>query len=599
MPPFAHSRPRRLWAAWAAVILCLGAAGSARAAGDAFMAERYYYFMRSFYQELSGDDASALKSLLKGADLGRGYWYLKKEAARLASRSGDNQAALKYAREALALKPGDISVLLLAAWLGEAEGDQETAEREYLKVLELDKNNGEALYLLGKLYLKQRRFKETEKVFRRLAAADPGAEPHFHLSHLYQILGRNKEAVAALTTALRKDPDFPEAWEELARLQEKSGRPKAAERAWRRLIELRPLAVPPKNELARFLLKSGRKKEAEQLLTETLRDESRLRRDVGPPAEEDGPEAGLDGADDASRLKMRLGLLYLNQGLHREAAGEFEAVLKSRPQNVQARYFLASALLEKAEGRDKSPDRERAVKLLEDIGPDAPFYIKARLLLSDAARGARDEREAWERSLAVLETAALARPDSVHLRLVQALVLERLEEKEKAYALLRRAAADFPREAEISFRLGVLEDHLGRKPAAIEAMRQAIALNPRHADALNYLAYTWAERRENLDEALTMAEKADALKPNQGYIIDTLAWIHHQMGRPQKALPLLRWAVPLSNRDPVVLDHLGDVLMKLNRKKEALEAYRQALKSDLTDREAIKSIHEKIKEIAP
>jgi tetratricopeptide (TPR) repeat protein len=126
-------------------------------------------------------------------------------------------------------------------------------------------------------------------------------------------------------------------------------------------------------------------------------------------------------------------------------------------------------------------------------------------------------------------------------------------------------------------------------------MRQAINLNPSHADALNFLAYTWAERKENLAEALAMAEKADALKPDQGYILDTVAWVHYQMGQPQKALPILERAVPLSRRDPVVLDHLGDVLSALDRKQEALNAYRQALKGGFANQE---ELNEKIKKLA-
>jgi len=140
-----------------------------------------------------------------------------------------------------------------------------------------------------------------------------------------------------------------------------------------------------------------------------------------------------------------------------------------------------------------------------------------------------------------------------------------------------------------------LEDQLGRQSDAIETMRRVISLNPSHADALNYLAYTWAERRENLTEALTLAEKADALKPNQGYILDTVAWVYYQMGQPQKALPLLERAVSLSSRDPVVLDHLGDVLVSLDRPEEAMEAYRQALAGGFANQE---ELNEKIKRLS-
>jgi tetratricopeptide (TPR) repeat protein len=296
---------------------------------------------------------------------------------------------------------------------------------------------------------------------------------------------------------------------------------------------------------------------------------------------------------------------------HREAIGEFEAVLKARPGHDRAAFFLASALLERQEGGGPA-GAARAAKLLEAITPESSLYVDARLLLTSTIQG-RDDRQ----SLALIEEAVRHKPDSQRLKLAESHFLERLGELEKARALLAQAAQAFgpeakqrqqnptlpdgktrrkrptapeegrifPGEAEILFRLGALEDRLGRQSVAIESMRQAISLNPSHADALNFLAYTWAERRENLPEALAMAERADALKPDQGYILDTVAWVYYQMGQPHKALPLLQRAVSLSRRDPVVLDHLGDVFAALERNREALDAYRQALAGGFANQE--------------
>jgi tetratricopeptide (TPR) repeat protein len=605
------ARLGRLLAACAAGFLCAGSAGCARASwnDDGFEAERYYYFIRSNYRELNRDDAAALKDMVTAAGLGRGSHRLKMEAARLYSRTGDNRTALRFARDALALAPEDPAGHLLIAWLAGAEDDQETAEREYLKVLELNPDNTEAMYWLGALYFDSRRHQEAEKIFKRLVKAEPSAVSYYRLGHLYHGLGRTKEAIRALTTALEKDPDFPDALDELARLYEATGRNKAAERAYRRLMALRPGSPLPANSLARLLLKLGRRKEAEKLVEAILKEERRFRRESALTEEAAALEADQDNDSPDLTLNIRLGLIYLSQKLHREAIGEFEAVLKARPDHARARYLLASALLERAGPSGSGSDSERAFRLLEAIEPASPLYTDARLLLASATKG-RDERDTLEKSLALLEAAGRARPDSPRLWLVQARILELLselekargeqakagDELEKARALLLKAAGSFPGEAEFRFRLGVVEDQLGHKAAAIEAVRQAIDLNPRHADALNYLAYTWAERRENLTEALELAQKADALKPGQGYIIDTVAWIYHQMGQPRKALPLLKRAVPLSSRDPVVLDHLGDVLVELDRTGEALEAYRQALEGGFADQE---ELHEKIRKISP
>ncbi len=91
-----------------------------------------------------------------------------------------------------------------------------------------------------------------------------------------------------------------------------------------------------------------------------------------------------------------------------------------------------------------------------------------------------------------------------------------------------------------------------------------------------------------------MAERADALKPDNGYIIDTVAWVRFMMGDYDKAHELLERAVELSGGDPVVMEHLGDVLLKLGKKGEALATYLKARREAAQNRE---SLDEKIKNL--
>ena len=582
---------------------------------DVFEADRYYYFLVSTYAELNRDDAEALKNMVKAADLGAGSYQLKLEAARLFSRTGDNQSALKYAREAITLNPEDPLAHFLTAWLSGAEDDRETAEKEYLKVLELDPGNTETLYWLGALYFDSRRHREAEKFFKRLTVADPSPVSFYHLGNFYLRLDRKEEAITALSTAIKKDPDFADALDDLAGLYEAAGRPKLAERTYRRLLEFRPQTA--RNGLARLLLKGGRRAEAEKIVAEMLREERRFRLESDLEMREADGLAEDEGLD----LRLRLGLYYLEIKHYRTAISEFEAVLNTWPGHDRAAFLLASTLLERQETGGPS-GAARATELLKAIKPESPLFVDARLLMTSPVQG-RDDRQA----LAMMEEASQLKPDSPRLKLAEAHFLERLGELEKARTILAWTAENFGpeakrrqhapaapdgkiirplsgnpderrvflSEAEILFRLAALENQLGHQDASIKIIRQAINLNPSHADALNFLAYSWAEKKENLTEALVLALRADALKPDQGYILDTIAWIHFQMGEPQKALPLLKRAVDLSRRDPVVLDHLGDVLAALNQRQEALKAYRQALEGGFANQE---ELNEKIKKMA-
>ena len=95
-----------------------------------------------------------------------------------------------------------------------------------------------------------------------------------------------------------------------------------------------------------------------------------------------------------------------------------------------------------------------------------------------------------------------------------------------------------------------------------------------------------------------MVLKALDLKPNDGYITDSLGWIYFQKGHYKKAVKFLRKAIKLAPDDPVISDHLGDAYMKLDQYKDALDAYRKAVtNAQDRDRDLVIKIKEKIKAV--
>ena len=72
-------------------------------------------------------------------------------------------------------------------------------------------------------------------------------------------------------------------------------------------------------------------------------------------------------------------------------------------------------------------------------------------------------------------------------------------------------------------------------------------------------------------------EKAVALKPDDGYIVDSLGWAHYMQGNFKEAVRYLERAVELKPDDPVLNDHLGDALWRVGREREARFQWDQAL----------------------
>jgi tetratricopeptide (TPR) repeat protein len=129
----------------------------------------------------------------------------------------------------------------------------------------------------------------------------------------------------------------------------------------------------------------------------------------------------------------------------------------------------------------------------------------------------------------------------------------------------------------LRYEYALLLDKSGNTAQAIRSMQKVLELNPNHPDALNYIGYYWANSNTNLDKALKYILLAVQLKPQSGYIRDSLGWIYYRLGEFDKAIIELQDALSLEPTDPYIYEHLGDCYQAKNENEKALEIYTKAL----------------------
>ena len=117
----------------------------------------------------------------------------------------------------------------------------------------------------------------------------------------------------------------------------------------------------------------------------------------------------------------------------------------------------------------------------------------------------------------------------------------------------------------------------------------AATLDGNDVVSLNDLAWLLAEIRNKPDEALPLAEKAEKLAPQLGWVTDTLGWIYYRRGAYAEAEKILLRAAEHAPANGLVQFHLGLTYEKLGRKTDAASALRQAAKLDpkLAEREKV------------
>ena len=125
--------------------------------------------------------------------------------------------------------------------------------------------------------------------------------------------------------------------------------------------------------------------------------------------------------------------------------------------------------------------------------------------------------------------------------------------------------------------LGIIYDTQKKYEKAKEYYQKALKIDPKFPPAANNLAYLYAERGENMDEALTLAQTCKEQFPNDPNISDTLGWIYYKRNIFSRAIVYLREANEKVIDNPMMRYHLGMAHYKNGDNELARKELRKAL----------------------
>ncbi len=148
--------------------------------------------------------------------------------------------------------------------------------------------------------------------------------------------------------------------------------------------------------------------------------------------------------------------------------------------------------------------------------------------------------------------------------------------------------------ADLLYRRGGSFERIGKYEKSDKDLLDALKIIPNNSYVLNYLAYSWLERNQNINKAILMLEKAYKENENDPYIIDSVGWGYFLVGKYNDAEKYMRRALELMPNDPIVNDHYGDILWKLDRKIQAQYFWNSVLKMDDAEKEMIEKIKAKL-----
>lgn len=457
--------------------------------------------------------------------------------------------SLESAQTAARLDPKSEDALLLLGGLHSTLKDYDKAIEFYKKVLELNPDNTEAPMYLGAVYAEKKDYPKAVKYFEALARNEDYSTPHM----AYYYLGR-----------IRTD-------------QGGDANLKLAAKAYRNALEKKPDHVDSVLALGQLMNKQGRVMDAVTLY-------KNFQRDQGPSEkiaeilsqvymEQDDYTNALEQfeilekrSDDALSVKVRIALMLIELKRYPQAADKLYEVLRQVPDSDKIRFYLAAVFEEMGEA-------DQAIEHFRKVPAASSFYSESVIHAAYLLKGKRRGDEA----LAVVEAAMKEKSDVPQFYSLAATLYDEKGDVAKAESTLNEGLAQFPENVQLNFFLGTVYDRKGQKDKVITQMRKVVNMDPQHVQGLNYLAFTFAEMGDNLDEAEDLAQRAIDLEPKDGFVLDTYGWILYKRGNWSDAITYLERAHQAQPRESIIAEHLGDAYFKGQMMEKARAMYERAL----------------------
>ena len=508
-------------------------------------------------------------------------------SARFAAGEHDLPQAARYYGQSLDNDPGNPSLLALSFFYSTTSGDFDAAGKYAQAVIAATPDDRAARLALAVISFKHKDYADVRKqlsqsakgpftvltlsLFDAWAAAaehdtagvqkdmqalveQKGAESMaaFHTALIQDYMGNADAADAAYKKALASNAPTPRVLEAYGRFLERTGRGADAAKLYQSHVGEGGLASVTGPGLARIA--AGQKPDG-------------LIRSPADGAAEAlfGIAASLTDAQSAD-----VSILYLRMALYlRSDLGLAQVLLADRFESL--RKF------------------DSAIAIYHGIEPASPYFRMAQVQASlDQQRlGNNDDAIAGLKKLLVSEPndseSWVALGDTYRASDKFAESVDAYDHAEKIIGTPSKR--DWP----MFYARAMAKEKLKRLDESEADIQTALKLSPEQPELLNYLGYSWVDRGRNIPQALTMLEKARALRPYDGYIVDSVGWAYYKLGRYDDAAKTLEAAVLLVPGDSTINDHLGDALWRAGRHIDARFQWNHALtfSDDETDKTAI------------
>ncbi|MDQ6998190.1 MAG: tetratricopeptide repeat protein [Mariprofundus sp.] len=386
---------------------------------------------------------------------------------------------------------------------------------------------------------------------------------------------RFDEALAALETSIQID-ELPEFRLLQAQLFIKKNDFNAAKSSLIRAHTLAPHHDTPVLLLSSIALQSNHINEAESLLRSFLiahPEAFRISQALGQLLVRDKRQVeaimvyrqAVQHSGNNPDIMRSLGLLYFRLQNYSESEKTFRKLIENKSDDLSLFYLGASL-----EALDRNKE---AQTIYQNIDAGSTLAADAQIRLAAIAVMNNDIKQGEKRLKSILKK------HTMHLDALLMLSTIRLSQH-KYQQLIDETdiTMGIPKTpAQLLFNRAVAFESLKQYDQVESTINQLLKTTPTHAEAMNFLAYTYAIQGIKLGKAEALLHRALLLKPDNGYYLDSLAWVYYMSGKFPKAIETQVQALKKISDDAVMFEHYGDMLWQHGDMQGARNAWQQAI----------------------
>ncbi len=469
------------------------------------------------------------------------------------------------------------------------------------EALKTDAKHKDSALLLGGLMSAMQMYDQALDLYQKTLTFYPDdMETSLFIGALHAEKGEFKKSIDHFRKMVRNDKikDKSQAWYYLGRVYSSKPEPeyRNAESAFVTSLKLRPESVDVVLALGAVYEKQDRRKKLKNLYHDFQRENgsdhviaeklAQIYLDDDQLTEAIEQLKVVESYDNQNlNISLKIALVMIEQKKYNPAIQKLEGILQRYPESEKVRFYLG-ALYEEVK------NYRAAIQQFESIEFGSSYYEDSVMHTSYLHKlmGNMDE------AIAAVKAGLKHKKDSPKFWILHASLLDENNQVSEAEDVLQSAVKKFPEDIQIHFQLGSVYDRLGKKDKTVEHMQKVLGLDENHVQALNYLAYVYADGTQNLKTAEELVRKALKLQPGDGYIMDTLGWVLFKQDRVAEAIRILEKAFQKESKEAIIAEHLGDAYFRQKLPRKAKEMYKKAASLEKNN-ETKKKIQSKIESI--